>query len=475
MADYRFALAAVLGLLAAPAQATVRLPALVGAHMVLQRDRPVPVWGWAAPGEAVTVAFEGRTYAATTDSTGRWQATLPPQPAGGPHTLMVKGQNTIELTDVLVGDVWLASGQSNMQFKVKDRNPGGYQPVQNADQEIAAANFPNIRFFTVSQKAAAQPEAELAGAGWQVCGPATVADFSAVAYFFSRDLHQQYKVPMGVIVSSWGGTPAEAWVSAEGLKKLPGSAVQPMVKEPQNAPSALYNGMIAPLLPYAIKGVIWYQGESNVGRAPQYRALFPGLIADWRTRWGYQLPFLFVQLANFLPALPELSESDWAELREAQASALVLPGTGMATAIDVGEAEDIHPHNKQAVGRRLALAARHVAYGDETVVYSGPTLASMAVTGPALRLKFDHRGTGLVAKDGSLRGFAVAGADHKFYWATAQVQGNEVVVKSAPVPAPVAVRYDWADNPNGNLTNREGLPAVPFRTDPWMREASAAK
>ena len=650
-------LAALLLLLGPGAShATVRLPALVGSHMVLQRERPVPVWGWAAPGEKVSVTFQSKTYPATApDATGRWQATLPATPAGGPYTLTIKGQNTLEVDDVLFGDVWLASGQSNMQFKVKDSNPGGYQPVQNADQEIAAANWPSIRAFTVAQTVAYRPQAEVAGSGWLVCSPATVAQFSAVAYFFGRDLYQHYHVPIGLLISSWGGTPAEAWTSAEGLRALPefgprvasfaqrttsladdqrafdaqqravfqnlrahdrgylpggrtwaspdfdarawptmpvpglwesqpglasydgvvwlrkeidlpaslagqpltlalgkiddadstwvngvrvgatngydrprtyqvpagllrpgrnvlavrvldtggggGIAgepatlalsgagrtislagpwqyqvgldpkalpVPPVAGGASNAPTALYNGMIAPLQPVALKGVIWYQGESNADRAEQYRALFPALITDWRRHWGAELPFLFVQLAGFQPTRPEPAPSAWAELREAQAQTLALPRTGMATAIDIGEAADIHPHNKQEVGRRLALAARRVAYADNAVVFSGPTYASMAAAGPAIKLKFSNLGAGLAAKDGAaLQGFAVAGADRQFHWATARLVGNEVVVESAQVPAPVAVRYDWADTPTGNLYNKDGLPAVPFRTDTW--------
>jgi sialate O-acetylesterase len=666
MLQLKLSLATGLLLAASLAHATVRLPALVGSHMVLQRGRPVPVWGWAAPGEKVSVTFRGKTYVASTpDASGRWQATLPATPAGGPYSITVKGENTIDLTDVLVGDVWLASGQSNMQMPVKSA-PGGYQPVQNADQEIAAANWPNIRFFTVNQTVAYRPQAEVAGSGWQVCSPATVAQLSAVAYFFGRDLYKKYQVPLGLLVSSWGGTPAEAWVSAEGLAafpefktqvatfaskttslnddqrayeakqrellrniraydkgylpngqtwaspaidahawptmsvpgiwestpglttydgvvwfrkeiNLPASLVgQPLTLSlgkiddadstyvngvrvgatngyglarrylvpaqvlrpgrnvlvvrvvdtgggggitgepaeltlsgagqslslagpwqyqvgldpkhqiviaiptsqitPTN-PTALYNGMIAPLHPIAFTGVIWYQGENNADRALQYRTLFPALIADWRRRWNQpNLPFLYVQLANYMAARPEPTESAWAELREAQAMALRVPATGLATAIDIGEAGDIHPHNKQEVGRRLALVAEHVAYGDKTVVYSGPAYASMAVAGAAIRLKFTQVGTGLAAKKGApLQGFAVAGADHKFHWATARVVGNAVEVQSKDVPQPVAVRYDWADNPSGNLTNQEGLPALPFRTDTWPGLTSGSK
>ena len=459
------------------ARATVRVPALVGSHMVLQRDQPLLLWGWAGPGEAVRLTFRGRTYAASTPGAdGRWQATLPATPPGGPYTLTIAGQNTIVLDDVLVGDVWLAAGQSNMQFKVKDANPRGYQPVQNADQEIAAAQYPGIRMFTVAQVAAARPAAGVAGSGWQVCSPATVAGFSAVAYFFGREIHQHYHVPVGLVVSSWGGTPAEAWVSAGGLRAFPefGPDMTEFTRRDssrrgdQLRPTALYNGMVAPLRPVALKGIIWYQGETNVERAEQYRTLFPALIADWRAQWGAPLPFLFVQLANYQAARPAPAESAWAELREAQAAALALPRTGMATAIDVGEADDIHPHNKQAVGHRLALAARRVAYGDKKLIASGPTYAGMAIVGATVRVKFSSVGSGLAARNGQpLQGFALAGADRIFHWASARFVGDEVRVESPQVPAPVAVRYDWADNPAGNLINTAGLPAVPFRTDAW--------
>ena len=645
-----------LGLPVFTAYATVRLPALVGSHMVLQCDRPLPLWGLAAPGEKVSLTFRGQTYAASLpDAAGRWQATLPATPAGGPYSLTIKGQNTLVLDDVLVGDVWLAAGQSNMEFPVKDPPTGYFQPVANADQELAAANFSKLRLFKIPQTATYHPAADVNSPGWLVCGPATVAQFSAVAYFFGRDLHQRYQVPIGLISSCWGGTPAEAWTSAEGLRTLPdfqaqaadisrrttrlmdddqvyrqrlraalnsplldrgyppsgkpwsaadfdarawpemplpgywettpalknydgvvwfqkeidlpaeladqpltlalgklndtdstwfngvrvgstdgynvprnypvpgalvrpgrnvvtvrvvdlgsnggfsGEAVglhlagagrtlplagswryqvglapqdypvSPLPGGPSHVPTALFNGMIAPLIPFALKGVIWYQGENNTGRADQYRTLFPALITDWRQHWhAPELPFLFVQLANFEPALPQPGPSTWAELREAQAQALALPCTGMATAIDLGEADDIHPHNKQEVGHRLALAARHVAYGEKALVYSGPTYCSMAARGAAIRLTFTHVSGGLVAKNGPLlQGFAVAGADQQFHWATAQVAGNEVVVQSAEVKKPVAVRYDWANNPSGNLYNKAGLPAVPFRTDTW--------
>ncbi|RZK51698.1 MAG: sialate O-acetylesterase, partial [Hymenobacter sp.] len=328
------------------AQATVRLPALVGSHMVLQREAPVPVWGWATPGERVVVTFRGHDYPARPGAAGRWQVTLPATPAGGPYVLTVKGRkDTYTLDDVLVGDVWLASGQSNMELPLRDKNapaPGAYPLILNAEQEVSSADFPQIRQFTAKKVVAYQPQTESEGSGWQVCSPATAGSFSAVGYFFARALHQRYHVPIGLISSPWGGTPAEAWVSAEALQKLPdfqapvaalaGRPARPATpgKDAQNTPTVLYNGMIAPLQPYAIKGVIWYQGESNTGRGAQYRTLFPALIRDWRARWGAELPFLFVQLANFTKTLPLPGPSDWAEVREAQAMALALPRTGMA-------------------------------------------------------------------------------------------------------------------------------------------------
>ena len=460
----------------------MRLPALVGDHMVIQRDTPVPVWGWAAPGEQVTVTFRGKGYAATPAASGKWQVALPATPAGGPYTMTIQGQNTLTIQDILVGDVWLASGQSNMELPLRDKNApaaGAYPMVVNAEQEVAAANFPQIRQFTVKKVVAYQPQADNEGYSWQVCSPSAAGSFSAVGYFFARDLYQRYQVPIGLLSSPWGGTPAEAWVSAEALKQLPDfrdkvttlAAPATPDKEAQNTATVLYNGMIAPLLPYALKGIIWYQGESNVGRAAQYRTLFPALIRDWRQRFGQpELPFLFVQLANFTKALQEPAESAWAELREAQAQALALPRTGMAVAIDIGEGADIHPSNKQDVGHRLALVARQVAYGDKQVVAAGPTFQRLTVSGGQARVKFANVGAGLLLKTGTttLSGFAVAGADHKFHWASATLVGAEVVLTCAAVPTPVAVRYDWADNPIGNLYNREGLPAVPFRTDQWV-------
>jgi sialate O-acetylesterase len=480
----------------------LRLPSLISDHMVLQRDMPVRLWGTAAPNERVTVRFRGQEIATTADEKGRWQVTLPPAPAGGPFDLVVRGGDSeIVVRDVLVGEVWVASGQSNMEWPVA--------MAMNAEQEIAQANDAQIRFFQVPHRVAETPQEEGQGA-WRVCSPETVKNFSAVAYFFARELRQHLKVPVGVIQATWGGTPAEAWTSLPTLQSDPafrplldrwakilaeypaarqryeaelqkwreaaeqakaqGKPVPPQPRPPlgpehPHRPANLFNGMIAPLTKFTIRGVIWYQGESNVGRAAEYRRLFPAMITDWRKAWGLgDFPFLFVQLANFLARKPEPSESAWAELREAQMFALKLPNTGMATAIDIGDANDIHPRNKQEVGRRLALVARAIAYG-EPIVYSGPIYERMQVEGNKVRLFFRHVGSGLACKGEKLTGFAIAGVDGKFVWAEAAIEGDTVVVWSPQVPQPVAVRYAWADNPEVNLYNREGLPALPFRTD----------
>lgn len=485
-------------------QAEVRLANLFQDHMVLQQGQKVAVWGTAAPGERVTVSLAGKQASALAGEDGRWRVELGPLAAGGPFEMRVEGQNALTLQDVLVGEVWVCSGQSNMAWPV--------ERAANPEQEISQANYPLIRFFTVRQKVAQEPQSEVEGT-WEVCSPQTVGHFSAVGYFFARELHRTLGVPVGMINSSWGGTPAEAWTSRPALEadpalrpilenwervlanypqalqryqerlkqwgeeaakaKAEGRAVPPRPQPPLGpghpwTPGGLFNGMIAPLTPFAIRGVIWYQGESNAGRAYQYRRLFPTLIQDWRRAWGRgDFPFLFVQLANFMKTLPEPSESAWAELREAQSMALSLPKTGMAVAIDIGEADDIHPKNKQEVGRRLALAALAIAYGKD-VVYSGPLYESMSIEGNRIRLRFKHVDGGLVAKDGEgLKGFAIAGEDRKFVWAEARIEGDTVVVSSPQVPNPVAVRYAWADNPVCNLYNRAGLPASPFRTDDW--------
>ncbi|MGB9624270.1 MAG: sialate O-acetylesterase [Phycisphaerae bacterium] len=488
---------ACLFIFALPAAAAVKLPAVIGDNMVLQRDMKVPIWGTADPGEKVTVTIGDQKAATTAGADGRWMVRLDPLKAGGPFEMTVAGNNKITLKDILVGEVWVCSGQSNMAMTVK--------AAANAHEEISAAKYPDIRLFTVARKVAATPQSDTQGS-WVRCSPETVGDFSAAAYYFGRHLYRELDVPIGLIHSSWGGTPAEAWTSRSTLEADPalkaivdrwdeqianarraGNAAENKrpaargAKPPADLaaspgrPSSLYNGMIQPLIPYAIRGAIWYQGEANAGRAYQYRKLFPAMIQDWRKAWGQgDFPFLFVQLANFQPTKPEPSDSTWAELREAQTMTLSLPKTGMAVIIDIGEAKDIHPKNKQDVGKRLALAALAIAYGKD-VAYSGPMYDSMKIEGDRIRLTFKHVDGGLVAKDGKLKGFAIAGADRKFVWAEAQIDGDTVVVHSDKVARPVAVRYAWADNPECNLYNKAGLPASPFRTDDWPGVTATAK
>jgi sialate O-acetylesterase len=478
----------------------VTLPALLADHMVVQRGLPVHIWGMAEPHEAISVTFRGETKAATADDDGRWSVFLSPGEAGGPFQLSIKATNTTVINDILVGDVWVASGQSNMEFAMTS--------LVNAQTEIAAAQYPKIRLFLVKHKPADYPLENVESKGWSACTPETVADSSAVAYFFARNLQQKLGVPIGLIESSWGGTPAESWTSLHGLSAdaslMPvfsaraktlaeeSSVVLRQEREEREyqravaqakadgkpvpwrqwhpdfaawAPAALYNGMIAPLTPFAIRGVIWYQGEANSGeRAPLYARLFQTLIRDWRNSWGEgDFPFLFVQIANWNTS----PEGLWPEVRNAQRQALALKNTGMAVTIDIGDPEDIHPKDKQDVGLRLALAARAITYG-EKVEWSGPLYRQVTQEDHSLRVWFDHAG-GLAAKGATgaeaatLTGFEVAGADGKYSAAEAKIDGASVVVSSAAVQTPVSVRYGWAANPNCNLVNKEGLPASPFQ------------
>ena len=380
--------------------------------------------------------------------------------------MTVSGKNTVVLHDVLVGDVWLASGQSNMEFPLE--GSGEWKTgVYHAEQEVAAAHYPRVRLFKVQRKVAFSPAQDVDGDGWVAVTPDTVGNFSAVAYLFGRELHERYRIPIGMIETDWGGTVAEAWVSETGLKAFP-EFREPAAANDHNRPSVLFNGMVNPLTHFRIKGVIWYQGEANAmdNRAAQYRRLFPALIEDWRSQWAYQVPFLFVQLAGYGHNEAEPAEYSWAELREAQSMALSLPATGMATAIDIGDENDIHPKDKQDVAHRLVLAAAHGVYADN-VIDSGPTYQSMRIEGNRIHIRFSNVGSGLWIKDGQgdCRGFEIAAGDGKFRWAQAQQQGHEIVVFNDAVSRPVAVRYDWSNTPDGNLYNKEGLPALPFRTD----------
>ena len=630
-------------------QAEVRLPTLVSDGMVLQRDTKLIIWGWASPGEKVQVKFKNKTVSTTTDSGGSWKITLPSMKAGGPYTMEVKGNNTIIINNILLGDVWFCSGQSNMVVnmeRVKEKYP----------DDIASANFPEIRnFFIPTESDVTSVHKELPAAKWISASPENVLGFGAVTFFFARSIYNEYKVPIGIINSSVGGTPIEAWTSEEGLKEFPqkmlrigqlkdtaylnpilriagrksGTSEKPVsdyrhadkgmsgpiswfdvsyvpegwqkywlpgywddqgvrglngivwfrkeidvpesltgkpaklflgrivdadnvyvngvlsgsityqypprrynlpagllkpgrniivvrvtnnsgkggfvpdkpyylvadgdsidlrgewlykvgqVFRPvtpvsstgspsismQNEPTGLYNTMVAPLINYRIKGILWYQGESNSGKPREYQQLLPALINDWRNKWQQgSLPFLFVQLPNFMEVQYLPSESQWAELRAGQLKSLSVTNTAMAVTIDVGEWNDVHPLEKKVVGERLALAARKLAYGNEEIVYSGPVYRSSVKVADSIIIEFDHIGSGLKIKgSGDLNYFAIAGADRKFVWAEAKIYMNKVVVWSDEIKNPIYVRYAWADNPAGaNLYNIEGLPASPF-------------
>ena len=476
------------------ARAEVTLPSLLADHMVVQRGLPVHVWGMAAQHESVSVTFRGETKSIAADELGRWSLYLSPGEAGGPFQMVVKAANSIELNDVLVGDVWVASGQSNMEFPMTELN--------NSEAEIAAAKYPKIRIFRVKHRPSDFPRSDAEATTWALCTPEDVGDSSAVAYYFARDLYQKMNIPFGLIETFWGGTPAESWTS---LHTLSGdAALMPVfasraktldaeesvalrVEQEEHdyqqaaaqakaegkpepgrrwhpdfaawAPSALFNGMIAPLTHFPIRGVIWYQGEANSGeRAPLYAHLFQSMINDWRRAWDEgDFPFLFVQIANWNTE----PDGRWPEVRDAQRQALALRNTGMAVTIDIGDSVDIHPKNKLDVGLRLARAARAITYG-EKVEWSGPLYRQLTREDHALRVWFDHA-AGMTAKGGPLAGFEVAGADGKYVAADAKIEGASVVISSSTVSEPVSVRYAWAPNPTCNLVNKEGLPASPFQ------------
>ncbi|HRU04399.1 MAG TPA: sialate O-acetylesterase [Candidatus Brocadiia bacterium] len=489
---------AVTGLALADAQ----VAPIFGDNMVLQRDIKVPVWGTAEPGEKVTVSVAGQTAQATAGPDKAWRVDLPALKAGGPFEMTVAGANTVTFKNVLVGEVWICSGQSNMAMALRSCLTGA--------KDAEEAKDPEMRLFTVGRAPSVTPTTAMSGR-WQVCAPDTAGGFSAVAFYFGRELRKTLKVPVGLINTSWGGTPAEAWTSQPALaakaefkplldaweKRLADypaamekhkAALEAHKKEVEKAkaegkrppreprppagpnaptrPCNLFNGMINPLIPFAIRGAIWYQGEANAGNGRLYRTLLPTMINDWRARWGQgDFPFLIVQLPDFMAPVKEpVQAAGWPELREAQMMALSLPNTGMAVTLGLGEEKDIHPKNKQPVGERLALAARAVAYG-EKIVSCGPLYKSVKFEGGKARISFDCVGGGLVAKDGELKGFAVAGKDGKFAAAQAKIDGADVVVWSDEVKEPAAVRYAWANNPVWSLMNKEGLPASPFRTD----------
>lgn len=618
--------------------AEIKLPHIFSDNMIIQRDKPVRIWGSADKNEKIEVSFNGQKKATKANAAGEWSVTLQPMTYGGTNTLTVKGKsNTVTFSNILIGDVWLCSGQSNMEWTVKD--------VNNAPMEIATAQHPNIRSFNVVKDMATAPKSDLNGS-WTVCSPETVKDYSAVGYFFAKELYEKTGIPIGIINSSWGGTDIETWIPESSFKTLPesfslrykgtslGDNFEAFVKEndvkklayekavnnergiaeqwqnlpidatwksievpkiweeteignadgyvwfkytinipkeaagkkatiqlgtiddnditwingvkvgetnaynanrvyeipanviregantitvrvydgaggggfygnpdklfilsegqkyplagqwkykasvltsdfgyvnvsPNMHPYLLYNAMINPLVPFAIKGVTWYQGENNAGEAYKYRTLFPLLINSWREKWNDEFPFYWVQLANFMAEDKQPADSEWAELREAQTLTLSVPHTGQATIIDIGEADDIHPRNKQDVGKRLSLISLNKDYGQKDIVIYGPMFKSMEITGAKAVLSFDYTGGGLETtnKYGYVNGFAIAGADNKFVWAKAYIDGDKVVVYNEKISNPVSVRYAWGNNPDVNLYNKEGLPAVPFRTD----------
>jgi sialate O-acetylesterase len=485
----------LLDMQAPAARGDAKLPAVFGSHMVLQRDQKDRVWGWADPGEEVTVKIGGQSHATKAGADGSWQVMLDPMPAGGPHTLAIEGKNTLTFDDVLVGEVWICSGQSNMQWSVSS--------ARDADLEMATAKYPAIRFITVPNRGTQEVQKDFNGK-WQPCRPDNVGGLTAVGYFFGRRLHQMLDVPIGLINDSWGGSACEAWIRRDILAadekyapmlkrweklekdyadwKTASAKAKADGKEPPRAPNNLegqmrgnsrpgniYNGVLKPTIGYGIRGVIWYQGESNAGRAYQYRDLFPLMIKSWRDEWGQgDFSFYWVQLADFLAETPEPKESTWAELREAQTMTLNLPKTGEAVIIDLGEGKDIHPKNKQDVANRLVRWALARDYGVK-IAFQSPTYKSMEKHGEKIVLKFDHVGKGLNPFDvKEPRGFAIAGSDHKFVNAKAKiVNPTTVEVWSDSVSEPAAVRYAWADNPVCNLYSAEGLPLTPFRTDDW--------
>ncbi|WP_164852443.1 sialate O-acetylesterase [Rheinheimera riviphila] len=479
---------------AAAAPEQLVLAPLFSDQMVLQREQPLPIWGQAAPGSVVTLhlldaqgaAITSASGEAIADDSGHWQITLPALPAAGPLQMEVAtARQQITVKDVWLGDVWLASGQSNMEWPLSAQ-------TENWQQAVKDAAYPKIRFLKVPNRVAATPQRQLpatplapSGAThWLAASAETVPDFSAIGWYFAKQNHLEKGVAVGVIDATWGGTVAQAWTPAAALWMLPAyqqaataviaqsqelaqALAQQIInktpnQQPHWLPGVLFNAMIKPLVPYGLKGVLWYQGESNVDQAVHYHALFSTLIQSWRDEWQQPLPFLYVQLASYLQPKAQPAASAWAELREAQFQTLQLPATAMVVTTDLGDANDIHPARKKPVAERLWLAARRTVFG-EAIIASGPVFSSLQIEGKQLRVRFEHVGTGLYSKDGTLRGFAIAGSDGKYHNATAKLEGNTVLLWSDKVAKPVSVRFGWADFTDANLYNSAHLPAVPFR------------
>lgn len=496
------------------ADAQVKIASVFGDHMVLQREMTVPIWGTAAVGEKVTVTLNGQRQTIKANKEGVWMVKLEPMKAGGPYSLEVSGKNKVVLNDIYVGEVWLCSGQSNMDMTVA-REDRYWCGVFHEKEEVASANYPLIRVFDTEFTPRDEVQKNVVGK-WEICSPQTVGHFSATAYFFARDIYEKYKVPIGLLTTAYGASTAEAWISKPSLqvhpqftylleeyakkcaaydtakvakqkyadayeawktesakataegKDKPREPKNPDPHVDQHNPYVLFNGMVAPLIPYAIRGALWYQGESNGPTAKIYAPLMETLIADWRRAWGQgDFHFYFVQLANHQININEpIKDDPMVLVREGQLKSLSIRNTGMVVAIDnanPGDPNDIHPKNKQSIGKRLALIARTKVYGD-TVTYSGPIYDKYAIEGNSIRIYFNFA-RGLKAAGDLLSGFAIAGEDKKFVWAETKIEGNTIVVSSPQIAKPVAVRYGWSKNPPVNLYNKAGLPASPFRTD----------
>ena len=489
--------------------AFVRLPSIFSDNMVLQQGIPVRIWGWADPGEKINLSFSEQQKTAITDEGGKWSVLLDELNYGGPYEMIIMGENEIVLHNILVGEVWVSSGQSNMEWPLS--------LTENAEQELLVSNYPKVRLFKVRRKAASDPSDDCIGK-WDICEPVTVSGFSAVAYHFGTELYNKLNVPVGLIDASWGGSVAEAWIDmnvlkshdefnpiitkwneclekyqsiekmmqewsvyedtiynwvravSEAAKNEQEIPIQPVIPECSEClffPAGMYNGMVAPLIPYGMRGVIWYQGESNAARALQYQTLFPALIDNWRTEWGQgDFPFLFVQIAPFGAGFYEADQA--AELREAQLLTYRnVSNTGMVVTMDIGNVSDIHPRNKKDVGRRLALWALSDTYNKEGIISSGPLYKSKSIEKNKIRIYFDFAGSGLMAENGEPRGFEIAGKDMEFMEAECEIQGDCIIVSSNTIKNPVAVRYGWGNAALPTLFNKEGLPASPFRTDIW--------
>jgi len=479
-------------------EAEIRLPSIISDHMVIQQKTTVPIWGWGRNGEEVKIkgSWMNEEVKTITDENGKWFIKIQSPSGGGVYNISIKGENTIIINDVLAGEVWLASGQSNMAFKLKN--------AENAGEAIASSDYPEIRFFQVEHTYSDKPQENCNGE-WIISSPKTSSEFSAVAYFFAKEIYKKINAPVGMISSSKGGSPVESWInineygadnaviselfkmwqewkekypiekkkyelelsnSMKASKEKPRKPVSvSMIEKPHRRPGYLYNAMIAPIVPYTIKGVIWYQGENNTDRPFQYRKLFPMMISDWRKEWNLgDFPFYYVQIASY-NCKKDFDSSSY--LREAQLMTMKVPNTGMVVTSDISELDNIHPRNKLDVGKRLALWALAKTYGFKDIVCSGPLYRSFKIEGNKIRLFFDYIGSGLVQKDKKLTEFEIAGSDKKFKKATAEIEDSTVVVYNLNISDPVAVRYCWSMISIPKLYNKEGLPAAPFRTDNW--------